>query len=90
MKYLLVGLLLTSSALFAQKKTTVSPEKLHYDAGTVSALSFRLVGPALTSGRIADIAVHPQNKDTWYIAGAAGGLWFTNNHGITFEPIFDQ
>lgn len=90
MKYLLVGLLLTSSALFAQKKTTVSPVKLPYDAGTVSALSFRLVGPALTSGRIADIAVHPQNKDTWYIAGAAGGLWFTNNHGITFEPIFDQ
>ena len=90
MKNLLVCMLLLSGSVFAQKKTTPSPEKAPYDAGTVSALSFRLLGPALTSGRVADIAVHPQNKDTWYIAAAAGGLWYTNNHGITFEPIFDN
>ncbi|MEN9743722.1 MAG: hypothetical protein RLZZ65_1527 [Bacteroidota bacterium] len=90
MKKLLLGLLVLSGSLLAQKKTTSTPEKPFFDAGTVSALSFRMVGPALTSGRIADIAVHPQNKDMWYIAGAAGGLWFTNNHGITFQPIFDQ
>ncbi|MFM8596548.1 MAG: WD40/YVTN/BNR-like repeat-containing protein, partial [Flavobacteriales bacterium] len=89
MKNLLVFMLLVSGSFFAQKKTT-TPEKMPFDAGTVSGLSFRLLGPALTSGRVADIAVHPQNKDTWYVAAAAGGLWFTNNHGITFEPIFDN
>lgn len=59
-------------------------------SGTYDPISFRLVGPALTSGRIADIAVHPQNKDVWYIAAASGGVWKTVNHGTTFEPIFDN
>ena len=75
---------------FAQKKTKIKEvNKLNFDAGTVSALSFRMVGPALTSGRVADIAVHPTNKDLWYIAAASGGVWITKNHGITFQPIFD-
>ena len=45
---------------------------------------------ALTSGRIADIAVHPNNPDTWFVAVAAGGVWKTENHGTTFTPIFDN
>jgi len=56
----------------------------------VSGLKFRLLGPALTSGRIADIAIHKRNKDTWYIAAASGGVWKTTNHGTTFNPIFDN
>ncbi len=75
---------------FAQKKTEIKEvNKLNFDAGTVSALSFRMVGPALTSGRVADIAIHPTNKDLWYVAAASGGVWLTKNHGITFQPIFD-
>ena len=76
--------------MYAQKKSTPKESSvLPFDEGTVSALSFRMVGPALTSGRVADIAVHPTNTDLWYIAAASGGLWLTKNHGITFQPIFD-
>ena len=89
MRLLLGFSLLLASVTFAQKKTTTPVEKSPFDAGTVGALSFRMVGPALTSGRVIDMAVHPTNKDTWYVAAAAGGVWFTQNHGITFEPIFD-
>jgi hypothetical protein len=90
MKKLLILLVLTQGVFFAQKKTEPKEvTKQLYDAGTVSALSFRMVGPALTSGRVADIAVHPTNKDLWYIAAASGGVWITKNHGITFQPIFD-
>lgn len=94
-KQFLFLLLSIVSVSYSQRNTapssTNSPSlKLPYDAGTVSSLSFRMVGPALTSGRIADIAVHPKNKDTWYVAAAAGGVWYTNNHGITFSPIFDN
>lgn len=64
--------------------------KLPYDASTISPLSFRMVGPALTSGRVADIAIHPKNKDKWFVAAASGGVWYTENHGITFSPIFDN
>ncbi|MEN9699006.1 MAG: hypothetical protein RLZZ301_204 [Bacteroidota bacterium] len=86
-----LSLLFSTALLFAQKKPSspVSPEKAPFDASTVSGMPFRMVGPALTSGRIVDIAVHPQQKDKWYIAAAAGGVWTTSNHGITFEPIFD-
>jgi photosystem II stability/assembly factor-like uncharacterized protein len=72
-----------------KKKTEETAPKLPYDASTVSPLAFRLVGPALTSGRIADIAIHPSNPDKWFLAAAAGGVWVTNNHGTTFTPIFD-
>ncbi|MFM7637523.1 MAG: WD40/YVTN/BNR-like repeat-containing protein, partial [Crocinitomicaceae bacterium] len=75
----------------SQKKTDKKEgAKLPYDASTVSSLSFRMVGPALTSGRVADIAVHPKNKDKWFVAAASGGVWYTANHGITFSPIFDN
>jgi photosystem II stability/assembly factor-like uncharacterized protein len=90
MKFLFTLALFTASLAFAQKKTPTPIEKPPFDAGTVGALSFRMVGPALTSGRVVDIAVHPTNKDTWYVAAAAGGVWLTQNHGITFEPIFDN
>jgi len=52
-------------------------------------LEFRNIGPALTSGRIADIAIHPQDESTWYIAVGSGGVWKTTNSGTTFQPIFD-
>ena len=75
----------------SQKKTDKKEgAKLPYDASIVSSLSFRMVGPALTSGRVADIAVHPKNKDKWFVAAASGGVWYTANHGITFSPIFDN
>ncbi len=90
MKFLFTIVLFTASMAFAQKKTPTPIEKPPFEAGTVGALSFRMVGPALTSGRVIDIAVHPTNKDTWYVAAAAGGVWLTVNHGITFEPIFDN
>jgi photosystem II stability/assembly factor-like uncharacterized protein len=90
MRKLLILIVLTQGVFYAQKKTESKVDaKQAYDAGTVSALSFRMVGPALTSGRVADIAVHPTNKDLWYVAAASGGVWITKNHGITFQPIFD-
>lgn len=72
------------------QKTEAKPAAPTVDASTISGLEFRLVGPALTSGRVADIAIHPSNPDTWYVAAASGGVWKTTNHGTTFQPIFDQ
>ena len=72
------------------QKTEAKPAAPAVDASEISGLEFRLVGPALTSGRVADIAIHPSNPDTWYVAAASGGVWKTTNHGTTFQPIFDQ
>ena len=89
----ILGLLLISLpyASTAQKKTPKeTPVVSLYDEGTVGALAFRMVGPALTSGRVGDIAIHPSNPDKWYVAAASGGVWLTTNHGTTFNPIFDN
>ncbi len=57
-------------------------------------LTWRNIGPAITSGRVVDIAV-PEgaanaNANVFYVASASGGLWKTTNSGTTFEPIFDR
>ncbi|NDG46019.1 MAG: glycosyl hydrolase, partial [Flavobacteriia bacterium] len=55
-----------------------------------AAFSFRNVGPAFLSGRIADIVFHPNNENIWYVAVGSGGVWKTENAGTTWTPIFDD
>jgi photosystem II stability/assembly factor-like uncharacterized protein len=59
-------------------------------AGTFADFRLRAIGPALMSGRISHIAIHPENKQTWYVGVASGGVWKTTNAGITFTPIFQD
>ena len=59
------------------------------ETSDVGAFKFRNIGPATTSGRVADIAVNPNNTSEWYVAAASGGVWKTTNAGSTFTPIFD-
>jgi photosystem II stability/assembly factor-like uncharacterized protein len=58
-------------------------------ANTLRGLELRGIGPTLTTGRIQDIEIDPRNPSVWYVASAFGGLWKTENRGITFSPIFD-
>ena len=86
--------LLFSTFTFAQESEKTeekenSTEKTALNSGVLSALKFRSVGPALTSGRVADMAIDPQRPSTWYVAAASGGVWKTTNAGTTWNPIFD-
>lgn len=84
----LFSILLSSNA-FAQKKSPAPSDNNNFTSATFSALRFRSIGPAVTSGRIADFAVNPQNTSEYYVATASGGVWKTNNAGTTYTPIFD-
>ncbi len=50
----------------------------------------RSVGPVVMSGRITDIAVHPENARVFYIGLGSGGVFKTTNSGNTFVPVFDH
>jgi photosystem II stability/assembly factor-like uncharacterized protein len=58
-------------------------------ADTFAGLKLRSIGPAVTSGRIVSIAVDPNNKSTYYIGSASGGVWKTVNAGTSWTPVFD-
>lgn len=71
---------------FSQDKETKDP----YSEPTFAGLAFRNIGPAFMSGRIADIAIHPSNKNVWIVAVGSGGVWRTENSGTTWKPVFDS
>ena len=78
------ALFLLTAALLAQ------PQAPPLTADLVKDLALRNLQGTFSSGRVADIAVDPKHRSTWYIATASGGLWKTVNHGLTFQPIFDD
>ncbi|NNF66817.1 MAG: glycosyl hydrolase, partial [Gammaproteobacteria bacterium] len=59
-------------------------------AAIYTGLALRGIGPALTSGRVTDFAMHPERWQEYFVATASGGLWKTNNNGITWQPVFDD
>ncbi len=59
-------------------------------AATFSGLKLRAVGPAVTSGRVIALAVHPKDYSQFYVAAASGGVWKTTNGGTTWAPVFDN
>jgi hypothetical protein len=76
--------IISTLTLNAQKKEEA------LSSTTFNGLKFRNVGPSITSGRVADIAVNPKNFNEYYVAAAAGGVWKTTNAGLTFTPLFDK
>ncbi len=93
LRIVVVGLLVcTSLAVRCEEEEPESREKpkLPFSSGTFEGISLRAIGPAVTSGRIADIAVVPDRPATWYVAAASGGVWKTVNAGTSWTPLFDK
>lgn len=82
------ALLLTAVFLSAQPAQAQGPSIEAADL--VAAMQLREVGPAVAGGRISDIAIHPTDRSTWYVAVGSGGVWKTTNAGTTWTPIFDD
>jgi len=55
-----------------------------------SGLRARSIGPAMTSGRVMSIAVHPRDPAIIYIGTASGGLWKSVTGGATWQPLMDR
>ncbi|MDW3196486.1 MAG: glycosyl hydrolase [Cytophagales bacterium] len=77
-------ILLLSCTIQAQ-----TPDKAAIERAA-AGMKLRGIGPSLMGGRIADIAIHPSDLSTWYVAVGSGNLWKTTNRGITWTPIFEN
>ena len=80
------SLFILASSLAAEQEEDPKPG---LNEATLKGLEWRGIGPALMSGRIADIAIDPGKRSTWYIAVGSGGVWKTTNRGTSWDPVFD-
>ncbi len=86
-----VWILFSSGALgTGAKSQEAPPEEKSLAAEMAAGLDFRAIGPALSSGRISDVAIHPRERATWYVAAGSGGIWKTADAGSTWTSIFDS
>lgn len=82
----------------AQVKPTPAAERMKVTqqravlekASVLNGIAFRSIGPSVMSGRVTDIDANPADPTEFYMAYASGGVWYTNNNGHSFTPIFDS
>lgn len=86
MKCVAFLLCLTASVGFAQETkpsdTLPSPDSL------IANLPARNVGPTTMGGRITALAVYEKEPRIMYIGAATGGVWKTENGGLTTTPVW--
>ena len=59
------------------------------DPTLISAMEWRLVGP-YRGGRVTTVAGIPNNPQMYYMGATGGGVWKTENAGLTWENISDK
>ena len=61
-----------------------------FDVSNFKAMKFRNIGPAGMSGRITAIDVDLSNPNRIFVGAASGGVWLSENGGISWSPVFDE
>ncbi|HUD72035.1 MAG TPA: hypothetical protein VMQ62_08740 [Dongiaceae bacterium] len=60
-----------------------------FTSADLKGLAFRSIGPANMGGRVAALAYVPGSRTSFYVGFGIGGVFKTENLGVTFEPVFD-
>jgi len=60
------------------------------DASLMEGLKARSIGPASISGRVAAIDAVVSNPNHIVVGSATGGVWVSENGGLTWDPVFDD
>ncbi len=68
----------------------VTAKEIKIDAYTFGGLQARSIGPAVMSGRIADLDATVGDSPVIYVGTASGGVWKSKDGGVGFKPIFDE
>src|SRR5437762_368912 len=69
---------------------TPSPAAAPLREALFKNLKARSIGPAVMGGRVSDITIDARNPFVFYVGLGHGGVFKTNDNGVTFDPIFDK
>jgi len=93
-----IALLFFSAGLSAQPgpspvatiQSALEQQKALKQDSRVKNIPFKSIGPAVMSGRVVALAVNPDQPTEFYVAYASGGVWHTQDNGISFAPIMEN
>ncbi len=71
----------------AQKAPSVEEGK---STDPLENMKFRNLGPAVGGGRVTAVVGIPGKPNVYYAGAAAGGVWVTQDGGVSWKPIFEK
>lgn len=83
----MLGLLICFSSSAQKSKQKTEPANL-FNADNYKGLKWRNIGPG-RGGRANAIAGHPLNRNIYYAGYTGGGVWMTENGGLSWKNISD-
>jgi len=90
MKCLRGGATLAGTLLAVAVLPTLGAAQAQIESSVFAGLRARAIGPAVMSGRIAAIDAVAEDPITIFVGSASGGVWKSEDAGITFDPVFDD
>ena len=85
-------LLLAVTALTVVPAIAAQAAVAPVDSAAISGLGIRNIGSATMSGRVAAVVGRQEadGKTTLFVGAASGGVWKSDDDGMTFRPVFDK
>lgn len=90
MKFLPTLIVASMTMALSTTADAAKSDKKSVDASIYSGIKLRNMGPAVTGGRVSDFAFNPANPTQYFVATASGGMWKTDNAGVTWQAVADS
>src|SRR5215470_7674975 len=87
---LAISILLAQETPSPSSTPSASPSATVLGEALFKNLKARSIGPAVMGGRVSDISIDSRNPFVFYVGLAHGGVFKTNDNGVTFQTIFDK
>ena len=71
----------------ARQGAPKSPQEI--EAAGIAPDAWSWLGPGNIGGRIRSIVIHPTNTNTMWVGSVSGGIWRTDNGGVSWFPVND-
>ena len=72
-----------------ERMTMFSKHERMLQSSPFQSIGWQFLGPKNISGRVTDLAIAVPGK-TFYVAGASGGVWRTDDNGDSWRAVFEQ